>query len=238
MDIIFSSILRAVYAYLLLLIVTRLMGRKSIAQMTFFDFVVSITIGSVTANLAVGQVNTPASITSIIVTLAGLSILTAYLHIKSFRFRKLTNSEPVTVIANGVIVDKNLAKLRITMNELNSLLREKNIFNILDVEFAILENDGKLSVLPKSQKQPVTPSDLNIPTQYKGLTADIIVDGNIMRENLKNSTKTEQWVRDQLSSQGITNLQEVFYAGLDTSGNLYVSKKIKNEETDGQYGID
>lgn len=206
--------------------------------MTFYDFVFSLTLGSVTANLVTGQDNTLASTTTVIITWAFLAILTDYLHIKSMWFRKLINSEPVTVISKGKIVDKNLKKLRLNINELTSLLREKNIFNISDVEFAIIENEGQLSVLPKSQYQPLTPSDLNITTKYKGLTADIIIDGNIMKENLKNANLNEEWLKSKLNTQGIENLKDVFYAGLDTSGNLYVSKRSKNRETEGQYGIE
>ncbi|HBV86314.1 DUF421 domain-containing protein [Desulfosporosinus sp.] len=231
-------VLRALFAFILLLIVARLMGRKVISQMTFFDFGVAISIGSITANLAMSQGSTTITAVTVLITFGTLSIITGYLHIKSLWFRKLTNSEPVTAIANGQIIDKNLKRLRLTTNELTSLLREKNIFNIADVEFAILENEGKLSVLPKSQKQPLTPSDLNITTVYKGLTADIIIDGNIMQENLRSAKLNEEWLKNQLNSQGISSVQEVFYAGLDSSGNLYVSKKTNNEETEGQYGIE
>lgn len=94
-------------------------------------------------------------------------------------------------------------------NELTSLLREKNIFNIADVEFAILENEGKLSVLPKLQKQPLTPSDLNITTTYKGLTADVIIDGNIMKENLRSANQNEEWLMNKLNAQGVVNVQDV-----------------------------
>lgn len=229
---------KSLFAFILLLIVARLMGRKAISQMTFFDFVVGISLGSITANLAMGPGSASIAASTALITFGALSIITGYLHIKSLWFRKLTNSEPVTAIANGQIIDKNLKKLRLTTNELTSLLREKNIFNIADVEFAILENEGKLSVLPKSQKQPLTPSDLNITTAYKGLTADIIIDGNIMQENLRSAKLNEEWLTNKLSAQGVSNAQEVFYAGLDSSGDLYVSKKINNQETEGQYGIE
>lgn len=102
------SILRATIAYVLLLIIARLMGRKALSQMTFFDFSIIITLGSVTANLSMGTNSTPASAATVLITLGGLAILTGQLHIKSIWFRKITNSEPVTAIENGVIIDKNL----------------------------------------------------------------------------------------------------------------------------------
>ncbi len=233
------SILKALLGFLLLLAAARLLERKAISQMTFFDFAVAITIGSVTANLAVGPPNTFYSSIAALITLTALTFLTGYLHIKSFRFRKLVESEPLIVINNGKIVDRNLSRVRITLQELSSLLREKNIFDYSDVEFAVMETDGKLSALKKSQKQPVTPSDLNIPTPYKGLTKDLIVDGNVMQENLKSVNLDQQWLMTQLNAQGIQDVNQVFYAGLDTSGNLYISPRTKNDrEEHGKYGIE
>ncbi|WP_010249869.1 DUF421 domain-containing protein [Acetivibrio cellulolyticus] len=133
LQIIINSIIRAVVAYLLLLLVARLMGRKSLSQMTFFDFAVIITLGSVTASLAMGPNNTTASAATVLLTLGALAIITGYLHIKSAWVRKLSNSEPVTAIENGRIIDKNLKKVRYTMNELTTLLRQKNVFNLTDV---------------------------------------------------------------------------------------------------------
>lgn len=229
---------RAVFAYFLLLTITRLMGRKTISQMTFFDFAVAITLGSLTANLAMGSNNTSLSAATVMVTLAVLAILTGFVVTKSFYFRKLIDSEPIVLIENGLINEPNMKRARININLLNSLLREKKIFNIGDVEFALLENNGKLSVLPKSQKKPVTPSDINVPTSYQGLSMDLIMDGQIKIENLKAANLDEQWLMDQLKNKGIGNLKDVFFAALDTSGNLYVSKKIKKDERPGEYGIE
>jgi len=230
---------RAAVLYLVLLILARIMGRKMISQMTFFDFVVGITIGSVAANSALGPYNhsLPAGIT-VLVVMTGLVMLIGYLHIKSFKFRKMVDSEPVVMIEQGQIVDENLKRERFTLKELTALLREKNIFNIADVEFAILEHDGKLSVLPKSEKQPIKPSDLQIATPYQGLTKDIILDGIIMKENLQDAKLTEEWLLGQLKMYGVENVKDVFYAGVDSSNNLYVSKRNVKEETDGKYGIE
>lgn len=238
-QIIINTFFRAIIAYLLLLLVARFMGRKALSQMTFFDFAVIITLGSVTANLAMGQNSTPISAATTLLTLGSLAIITGYLHIKSMWVSKLTNSEPVTAIENGRIIDKNLKKVRFTINELTSLLREKNVFNYADVEFAIIESDGQLSVLPKSQKAPLTPSDFKISTSYKGLTKDLVIDGKVLNENLKSVKLDENWLNSQLLTQGISKVEQVFYAGLDSTGNLYVSvKQLNTKEYHGQYGIE
>lgn len=235
---IINSILRAIFAYFLILFLIRLMGRKAISQMTFFDFVVGITLGSVTANLALGPQASAVSAASILITLALLAILSGNAHIKSLRANKLLNSEPVVLIEKGKIVDQNLRKSRINISELTSLLREKNIFSMADVEFAIMETDGKLSALPKAAKQPLTPSDLSIPLPYKGLMKDVVIDSQIMQENLQDANQNETWLINQLKAQGVQDIKDIFYAGLDSSGNLYVSIKGKHQEKHGQHGIE
>lgn len=238
MDKVLYSITFSVIAYILVMILTRAMGRKLMSQMTYFDFVVGIALGSTMSNLALGPNSNAYSSTTVLIVLTILAVLSGFLHVKSFKFRKLIQSEPVTVITNGKIVEENLGKNRLTLNELFMLLREKNIFNVSDVEFAMMETDGKLSVLPKSQKQPVTPSDLQIPTVYKGLTRDLVMDGQIIFENLKDANLDESWLLAQLKSQGVLNVADVFYAGLDTAGNLYVSVKKTRREKHGQYGLE
>jgi uncharacterized membrane protein YcaP (DUF421 family) len=235
---ILSAVLRTIIAYLILMTAVRAMGRKTISQMTFFNFGIAVTMGSVTANLALGPKATPYTAAAVLIVLALLSILTAYVHIKNSKANKIINSEPVVVIDNGRIVDRNLSRIRMTLNELSALLREKNIFSMADVEFAIMETDGQLSVLPKAQKMPLTPSDMNIQTTYKGLTKDLIMDGAVMTENLKSANKDENWLKNELGKQGITDVNRVFYAGLDSSGGLYVSLRKEAKEGHGQYGIE
>lgn len=238
MQIILYSVIRITIGYLVLLTITRLVGRKSISQMTFFDFAISITFGSVTANIGMDNRNTFVSGITILITLGVLGIMTGYLHISSMSFRKLVNSEPVTLIDNGEIVKKNMRKLRFTINELTALLREKNYFNISDVNYAILETDGKLSVLPKAAKRPLTPCDLQIESTETGLTKDIIIDGKIQYENLKYTKYTDQWLLNELQNKGIGNIIDVLYAAVDFNGNLYVTKGYKINENQGEYGIE
>jgi len=210
-----------------------------ISQMTFFDFTVGIMIGSAAGTAALGPYTASlASGAAVLVTVSGLVILIGYLHIKSFRFRKLVDSEPVVAIERGQIVDKNLAKERFTLDELTALLREKNIFKLADVEFAVLEHDGKLSVLPKSAKQPVKPADMNLSPPYQGLGKDIVIDGVVMQENLQDANLDREWLLNQLQTYGIDKVEEVFYAGVDDANRLYVSRRNAKTETHGKYGIE
>lgn len=143
------------------------------------------------------------------------------------------------MINSGHIVQSNMKRVRITIEQLTMQLREKNIFSLADVEFAILETNGQLSVLPKSDKIPLTPSHMNIPTTGMGLMKDIIIDGNIIKENLEAAKFDMQWLQSQLTMNGIQNASDVFYAGVNNTKNIYLSKKSdRNVEKHGKYGIE
>lgn len=223
-----NTAIRSVVVYIIAMFLARLMGKKLISQMTFFDFVIGVSMGSIIANSIVGQTFTSVSAIVAFIILSVLVIATGYMHIKSFKLRKIINSTPDILIDNGNIVETNMKSNRITISELMMKLREKNIFNIANVEFAIMETDGELSVLPKPNEKPLTPNDMNINTTSTGLTHDIIIDGNILEENLKNIGLDKNWLISQLNSQHIKDPSEVFYAGTDNSKKLYVSKKQFN----------
>ncbi|KEI78046.1 hypothetical protein N452_05300 [Clostridium botulinum A2 117] len=224
---IMEVILRSIFTYIILLVLGRIMGRKLISNITFYDFMIGVLIGSIGVRIALGPRDTPllALISAIVVTI--LVIITDYLDIKSINFRKLINGDPIVLISNGKLLDYNLKKVKITINTLMMELRKKDIFNIDDVAFAVIETDGELSVLPKANKKPITTGDLNISTNTNGLMRDIIIDGKIMYDNLKSTNHDEQWVRQQLKNHNIYSVEEVFYAGLNPSGILCVSTKIK-----------
>ncbi|WP_207708766.1 DUF421 domain-containing protein [Heliobacterium mobile] len=231
------TLIRTIFAYFFVLLLTRLLGRKALSHMTISDFISAIILGEMTALLAIEGQRSVSALVALVV-FGSLAIIADFTHIKSFTARKLFDSEPIVLIENGKIIEQNLSKTRVTLNEMNSILRQKNVFNVGDVEFALLENDGEISVQLKSQKQPLTPLDLQIPTKYQGLTKDIIIDGEVMWENLEQANLDKGWLNRELNRFGINNPSEVFYAGLDTSGNLYISEKRKRVELEGEYGIE
>ncbi|MGE5558683.1 MAG: DUF421 domain-containing protein [Bacillota bacterium] len=225
MPIIFVVIVRSLISFFSLLVLVRLMGKQQIAELTFFDYVVGITIGSIAATLSV-QVNQ-----NTLATLAGmviwtiLPILLAYLSLHNVWIRKVVEGEATVVIENGKILEKNLAKIRLSIDDLLSQLRTQEIFNITDIEFALFESNGKLSIQKKTQKKPVTPSDLNVPTPYSGMPTNLIEDGKMLPDALRSLNLSHAWLQYQLSKQNIENMEEISLAQLDTSGNLYVDMK-------------
>ncbi|MFL0197460.1 DUF421 domain-containing protein [Clostridium sp. WILCCON 0269] len=224
---IIEIVFRSVSTYIILLILGRIIGRKLISRITFYDFIVGVALGSIAVRIALGSQESPFLATISVIVITILVVITDYLSIKSFKFRTLVDGKPVILISNGKVLDYNLKKMKIAINELMMQLREKDIFNIEDVEFAVIENDGELTVLPKTNKQPITTGDLNISINYTGLTSDIIIDGKIMYDNLKSTNHDEQWVIEQLKAHNICHVKEVFYAGVNAAGILYVSTKTK-----------
>ena len=235
---ILKALLVTMIVYFSTLILSRMLGRKLVSQMTFFEYIVGIMIGSAAVNATTFDENPPLFASVMLVVICLLTLIIDLIHMKSIRLRKLIDSEPVIVIEKARIVDKNMKKLRLTVEELNMMLRENGYFTISDVESAILECNGQLSVQAKSEKQPLTPSDIFINPSYKGLTRDVVIDGKILEANLKFIKKDEHWLKKQLTGYGVHDIIDVFYAGMDSSGNFYVSKKQRNKEEAGMHGIE
>ncbi|MGE5551753.1 MAG: YetF domain-containing protein [Bacteroidota bacterium] len=216
---------RTLILYFLVVLVMRLMGKRQIGQLQPFELVVAIMLSELAA-VPMQDRDLPLS-TGIIpmLTLLIAQIGLALLSLHSQWFRRLLCGTPSILIENGRIRQHELTRLRYNLNDLLEQLRAKNFANLEDVEFAVLETNGDLSIIPKSQHRPLTPADLNLPTRYEGLPLDLIVDGNINRDNLRRAGLDEDWLRGQLSRFGIASPREVFFATLDTEGHLYFTKK-------------
>jgi len=217
-------ILYSLIIYFLLLILTRLMGRKLLSQMTYFDFVTGITIGTIGATFITVEVKGFIILLSPVI-LSLLVIATGYLTLKSVPARKILEGEPLVLIQNGKILEDNLKNVRYNIDDLMMLLREKKVFNMDEVEFAILEPNGKLSVQKKSQYLPVSAKDLNISTKYKGISSEMIRDGEIVHQNIEQNNLSYEWLYNQLQNNDIENIDDVFLATLSTEGTLYVDLK-------------
>lgn len=213
--------LRGIFAFVSLLIMTRLMGKKQVSQLTFFDYITGITIGSMASSLTVDLDLQAIPVWTGLATWTLGTVAVGVLTTHSRYWHKVIDGEPTVVIQNGQVLESNLEQLNYAMDDLRKQLRERKVFNIADVEFAILEPNGKLSVQLKSQLQPLTPADLQIPTDYKGLSTELIVDGHIVEPNLKQLNLSKEWLEEQIRGRN-HEIKDVFYAEIDTQGNLYV----------------
>jgi len=201
------------------------MGKREVGQLQPFELVVFLIISEMAA---ISMENTGIPITSSIVpiiTVVILQVFLALLNLKSERARAMICGKPTILIENGKILEQELRRTRVNVNDLLEQMRAKNIYNIADVEYGILETNGHLSVLPKSQKRPVQPEDLNIPTKYEGLPTTLIIDGKVNHDNLRKMNLDEKWLQNELAKFGVQNLKHVFFASLDTLGNLFFQLK-------------
>ncbi|SER57382.1 YetF domain-containing protein [Salipaludibacillus aurantiacus] len=225
-------ILRIAFSFLVLFVMTRITGRKEISQMTFFNFASAIAIGSISANLVV---NANFSIQHGFIALLGWTILTLVMDlidIKSKEGRKVVTGDPVIVIKEGKIVDKELKNQRLDLDALNSMLRQQRIFSLAEVDYAILEPNGKLSVLSRDYNLPLTKQDMNItgPQKVFPLPTEVISDGLVIKKNLEKLKLDIDWLKQQLDQAGIHSFSDVFYAQVQTDGSLFIDPQDKKNK--------
>lgn len=211
--------------YFVLLFSVRIMGKREIGTLSPTDLIVAILLAELAAipiedpNISVWMGIVP------IVTIVMLEIVFSYGMLRNFRLRTMVHGRPSVVVQNGRILESALRANRYNLDELMQHLREKGWPDVQEVEFAILESNGKLSVVPKSQKRPVSPEDLGIETKYEGLPLPMIKDGVINQDALLESGLGTQWLKQQLAERNIHHVEDVFFATLSTTGELYVQLK-------------
>lgn len=203
----------------------RLMGKRQMGELQPFELVITIMISELAA---VPMQNTGVPLLNGIIpilTLLFLQTLITFGTLKSDLLKKAVCGSPTILIAKGKILENEMRKARYSLNDLMEQLRIKGYFNIHDIEYAILETDGDISVIPKSQKRPVTPADLNLQTKYEGLPVNLIVDGKLKKDAFKFTNVTEEDLMVELSKRGINSINEVFFVCIDSEGKLFIQKK-------------
>lgn len=220
-----NVVLRAIFVYIFILVMVRLMGKREVGQLSTFDIVVFIVLAELAAiPMEYYQKPLLPSLLPILVVVL-LEIITSYLALKFPVFRKLMDGQPSLVVVNGNPNLAEMKRLRYSLDDLMAQLREKGYTTPAEVEFAVLETSGKLSVIPKSQHRPLTPADLQLPTTYEGLPLPLIKDGIIQKHNLEQAGLDERWLIEEIQRQGYGQPKEIFFALLDTRGQLYLCKR-------------
>lgn len=217
---------RAIVLYILVLIVMRLMGKREIGQLQPFELAISIMIADL-ASIPMTEIGIP--IYYGIVPILGLLMMhmfISFLNMKSLKAREIICGRPSILIYRGKISEKELIKQRFTINELEEALRGNNVFNLGDVEYAILETSGQVTVILKPEKRNVILEDLDIAPKYEGIPYDLVVDGKVMIENLRELGKNYKWLKKQTEKFGIKP-EEALIVTLDAKGQIYCQKKEK-----------
>jgi len=196
----------------------RIIGKKSIAQMTAYELAGILLLSTASAEPLVYKIPSKAAVGAFTVALG--TIFIGWLSLKKSLYN--IDNRPTIIIANGKIDRVALKDAKINLPFLLSQLRLQGYFKVSDVEFAIIEPNGNLSVMPKSQIRPVQPKDLKIETKYEGLTLPLILDGEIQYNNLKYINLDTEWLSQEIKKAGAQKVEEIFLAELDTEGKLYV----------------
>lgn len=210
---------RTILAFILLIIISRILGKQIISNMTFHDFASGITLGAIAANLAF---NTKIPILYYIFSLAvftAISYTSSWITLKFPKTRSIISGAPTVLIEKGKILEGNMRKKHFTMDSLNQTLRENDIFNLNEVEYATLETNGQLSVLKKDQYLNLTKQDIHMAYGVSHFPIELIMDGKLMDRNLRQNKIPEDWVRQQINERG-KKLSDIFYAVKTTNGSL------------------
>ncbi len=218
---------RALILYILVVVVMRIMGKRQVGELQPFELAVAIMISELAAvpmqDTGIPLVNGIIPILTLLIA----QLLMSFLSIKSIRARALICGKPTILIDKGQIQEKALRKELYTLNDLLEQLRINNYPNLADVEYAILETNGQVSVIPKSQKRPLTPEDIKIQTEYEGMSIDIIIDGHVLTENLKIAGKNKEWLIRELHRQQYKSPSEILFAYIDPLSKLIVQPHEK-----------
>lgn len=217
--------IRSTLIVVVLFILTRLLGKKQMSQLTYFNYITGVTMGSVAGDF-ISEVNMP--VVDALASLIAICILTelnSFIALKSTSYRKVMDGDDIILIKKGKIIKPALKSCRMSVNILLMLLRQSNTFSVEEVEYAILETNGSLSVMKRQQAQPIIKSDLDIKAEkIKNLPREVISDGKIMKVNLKELNKDEEWLKNELRKNNIESVKDVFYAEVRSDGTLYISE--------------
>ena len=215
---------RAILLYIIVLIVMRLMGKREIGQLQPFELVISIMIADL-ASIPMTDSGIP--ITNGIIPILGLLVMhlvISIINIKSIKVREIICGKPRILIYKGKIDEKALIKERFTINELQEKLRSKDIMNISDVEYAILETSGEVTVILKPEKKNVTIEDLKLKAKYEGKPYNLITDGIVMKDNLKKLGKNYKWLKNKINKFGYKP-EDILIATIDEKGEIFFQKR-------------
>lgn len=201
--------------------VAKIMGHKQMSQLDFFDYISGITIGSIAAELAT-ELEEPLKPLIAIAVYGAAAVLLSKITSLFPKSRKYINGTPTILMNNGKLYRENLKKAKLDLSEFMVMCRQQGYFNLSDIQTAVFEFNGKLSILPVSKKRPANPEDLNLSPAPEFIHTEVIMDGHILNENLKRMGLDDKWLQKQLNAQGYKKTEEVFLALCDENNQLTV----------------
>ena len=225
-------ITRSIISLVVLFLITKLLGKKQVAQLSMFDYVIGISIGNFAAEITINMdVSLVYGIVAVVV-FGVVAYLIAIISMKSVKLRRFFMGAPTIRIDDGKVSSEGLKRVKFDVNDLLEECRNNGYFDLSEVDYAVMETNGRISILPKAIHKPVTMKDMNLNVNEQSLCANVVIDGNLMSGILKNMNKSEEWLRQQLKLKGHKDYSKILLATLDKGNKLIIyekdNSKIKN----------
>ncbi|MBR2744744.1 MAG: DUF421 domain-containing protein [Clostridia bacterium] len=213
-----------------LFILTKIVGQREMSGLSIFDFMLAITIGSIAAEMATSLEDNFMQPLIAMVIYTIVTLIISFINMKFVKLRPIFSGKTLILYDNGTLFKDNFKKAKIDLNDFLSQCRTNGFFNLSDIKTALLEENGKISFLPYSDKRPANASDFNIKPNDDGVSTNLILDGTIMEENLKELNLDKQWLDKALRKQGIYKIENIFLATYSVDGNLsvYMTNNVKD----------
>lgn len=227
----FGVFIRTLISLVVMFLITKCIGSRQVSEMSMFDYVIGITVGSVAAELAISEEDIWKPVWAMVIYGAS-AVIISWLADKSIVLRRVIEGTPIVLYQDGTFLYENMKKSKIDLFEFLMMCRGQGYFDLSQVQCVILESNGKASVLPKSESRPATPADFNLVPEKANLFANLIMEGNIMYENLKNIGRDERWLKKQMQIHNIKKETDVFLAVGDGSETCYffLGEKNRNDK--------
>lgn len=216
---------RALSSLITLFLVTKMLGKKQVSQLSLFDYVIGISIGNFAAEMTINLESKEINGIWAVVLFGLFAYAISYLTMKSIVLRRFFMGTPTILIQDGKILEKNLKKMKFDINDMLEEIRSAGYFDLSQVEYAILEANGEVSILPKPEYRPITPSDMKLKVPKEGLCSNIIIDGKIMHNNLNNIKKDEKWLNGVLKVKGYSDVSKILLATVDVNEKIVIYER-------------
>lgn len=216
---------RTILVLIILFFITKMMGKKQISELNFFDYIVGITIGSIAADISLDiEKNMIAGIAALFIY-GFISYIISFVSIKSILARRFFIGVPTVLVEKGKIIESGVKKSKIDVNDLLMEARENGYFNLDEIDYALMEVNGNISFLPKEKEKPVTKKDMKIKCSNEGLTVNAIIDSKYMVNNMKAINKDKEWLDHELKVNGYDNYDNILLATIDNNYKVTIYEK-------------
>ena len=227
---IIETIIRGLISLITLFLITKLMGKKQISELSLFDYVMGISIGNFAAEITTNMDNQFINGIVAIVLFGVVAYIISKITMKSIKLRRFFMGVPTIIIQNGKLLENGLKKVKIDVNDLLEECRTNGYFDLSEIEFAIMEANGKISFLPKGENKPLTVKDMNLKAEKQGLCANVIIDGKIIDKNINNINKNKKWLDNELKVKG-KKYEDILLGTVDINDKLVLYFRNQEEDT-------